>query len=388
MNAAFTEAGQRWEIFLAKIEERLHETLTQAETILPQLLDYQNFDTIPFGNAWTGINSQAQELITKINNTWSEKVSPALEEIKEAEEAKVQEAGESLDNLYTHFYKLYYQEMDKGLAMSCKLEKALRTYEIRTFAEAGRKLQVKAKEILSGNFFCTQCRAPLTVQQNIFRSYFQPCEYCQTVNTFEPGTLVRNVENFALHPLAEEKALTEYFVYRELENKFKAQREDEPPTITAEQVLDAYTKYIDVYLKARIEIIPEYENRYKKDRAAKIEQLRKWTLSDDFARDFAFHSKQEITYLFNQIAELYFDNADFTQKPEKVLATPLKNLDKYLDYFIDEIEDAFGLRIENAENKTIQEAIDWLFEKRENIRLGWIVGKNLEWYGWFEYDDD
>ncbi|ANE51694.1 hypothetical protein [Flavisolibacter tropicus] len=387
MNTAFTEAQQRWETFLSKIEERFHETLGQAESILPQLLDYQNFDTIPFGNAWTGIHNQGSELIKKINDTWEEKVSNTFEEVKETEEAKVEEAGENLDEFYTSFYKLYYLELDKGRERAHHLNKALKAYEVRTFAEAGRKLQVKAKEILSGNFSCTQCRAPLPVQQNIFRSYYQACEYCQTMNTFEPGTIARNVEHFALQPIAEEKALKEYFTYWDLESKFKAQREDEPKVISAEQVLEAYTKYVEIYLKARIEIIPDYEKRYKKDRVAKIEQLRKWTLSDEFARDFAFLSKEDITHLFNQIAEMYFDDVDFAQAPEKIQLTPLKDLGEYLQYFEEEIEDAFGLRIADAASKTIGQAIDWLFEQREHIRLGWSVSKDLEWYGWFDYDD-
>jgi hypothetical protein len=387
MNTAFIEAQQRWATFLSKIEERFHETLGQAESILPQLLDYQHFDTIPFGNAWTGIHNQGQELIRKINDTWEDKVSNTFEEIKEAEEAKVEEAGDSLDDFYIRFNQLYDVEMEKGLEKAHTLEKALKAYEVRTFAEAGRKLQVKAKEVLSGNFLCTQCRAPLPVQQNIFRSYYQACEYCQTMNTFGPGTIARNVEHFALHPLAEEKGLKEYFTYWDLERRFKAQRDDEPKAITADEVLDAYAKYVDTYLKARIEIIPDYEKRYKKDRAAKIEQLRKWTLSDEFARDLAFLSKEEITYLFNQIAEVYFDEVDFSQSPDVVQATPLKDLEEYLEYFLEEIEDAFGLQIEDAPTKTMGQAIEWLFQQREHIRLGWCVSKGLEWYGWFDYDD-
>ncbi|HYH15896.1 MAG TPA: hypothetical protein VD794_11775 [Flavisolibacter sp.] len=279
MNSAFIETRQRWDAFLSNILERFHETLQQAEAILPQLLDYQNFDTLPFGNAWTGIRGQVQELIGKIGDTWDEKVSPAFELIKEAGEAEIEAAGNGLDDFYLTFYEHYYKELDKGRDLMHQLDKELKAYEVRTFAHAGRKLQAKAREILSGHFACTQCKAPLPVKHNFFRSYYQACEYCQTVNTFEPGTVARNVENFALHPLAEEQALTEYFAYWDLENKYRSQRQDQPKTITSDEVLRAYTQYAEKYLKACIAIIPDLEVQYEKDLEAKVAHVKKWILT-------------------------------------------------------------------------------------------------------------
>lgn len=278
MNEAITNLQQRWDSFLAKIDARFQDLLTQAETILPQLLDYQHFDTLPFSNAWTGIESQAKDLISKIDETWSATVSKGWEAIQETEEALLVETAISLEDFHQHYYPLYYSEQDKGYLFSRKLEKDLRNYEIRTFATAGRKLQAKAQEILSGNFSCSQCRAQLPVQQNFYRSYYQVCLYCQTTNTFEPGTIARNIEHFALHPLAEEKALPAYWAYRELLDQYKLQGEDGPVIISKEEVMNAYTSYVEVYLLARIAIIPDYKNRYDKDRAAQIEYLRKYTL--------------------------------------------------------------------------------------------------------------
>lgn len=278
MNEAITNLQQRWDRFLSKIDERFQELLTQAETILPQLLDYQHFDTVPFSNAWMGIESQAKELISKIDETWSATVSKSWEALQETEEGLLTTAGKSPDNFHQHFYTMYRKEQDKGYLLNRKLEKDLRNYEIRTFAAAGRKLQTKGIEILSGNFSCSQCQARLPVQQNFYRSYYQVCLYCQSTNTFEPGTIARAIEHFALHPLAEEKALPTYWTYRELLDQYKLQGEDAPGAISKEQVMNAYTSYLEVYLLARIDIIPDYKNRYDKDRAAKIEYLRKYTL--------------------------------------------------------------------------------------------------------------
>jgi uncharacterized protein YjaG (DUF416 family) len=71
---AFEAVQERWDAFLLNIETKFHEVLSTAETILPSLLDYQNFDTAPFANAWQGIYSQAHSLIFKIEPTWHDQV--------------------------------------------------------------------------------------------------------------------------------------------------------------------------------------------------------------------------------------------------------------------------------------------------------------------------
>lgn len=270
---------ERWDAFLANIESRFHQQLTQAAEVLPSLLDLQDFNTQTFGTAWQGIESQVKELIAKIEDTWSDKVSPAFDTVKDQEEAAIEEADGNLESYHAQFYPMYYAAQDKGRNLQHHLDKELMRYQVTTFAEAGRKLSARAREILSGNFFCSQCKAPLPVQQQFFRSYYQSCDYCQTVNTFEPGTIARNVEHFAMHPMAEEVAMTEYFAYWDLENKYRSQRDDEPQQISGEEVLALYTTYAEKYLQARVAIIPDYQQQYEKDLAAKIEHIRKWVLN-------------------------------------------------------------------------------------------------------------
>lgn len=270
---------QRWDTFLANIENRFHEQLSQAGAVLPSLLDLQDFSTSGFATAWQGIESQMKELIAKIDDTWQEKVSPAFDEIKDAEEAAIEEAEGDLEAYHGKFYPVYYAAQDKGRGLQHQLEKELHRYQVTTFAEAGRRLSAKAREILSGNFSCSQCKAPLPVQQQFFRSYYHTCEYCQTVNTFEPGTIARNVEHFAVHPLAEEVALTEYFAYWDIEDKYRSQRDDQPQEVYGDEVLAVYRIYVEKYLHARIAIIPDYQQQYEKDLEGKLAHLRKWTLN-------------------------------------------------------------------------------------------------------------
>lgn len=276
---SFSDILQRWDSFLLNIDNRFHEQLTQAAAVLPSLLDLQDFNTQPFGAAWQGIESQMKELIAKIDDTWYEKVSPAFDEIKEKEEDAISEADGDLEAYHAKFYPMYYAALDKGRNLQHHLEKELKKYQVNTFAEAARKLSAKAREILAGNFCCSQCKAPLPVQQQFYRSYYQVCEYCQIVNTFEPGTIARNVEHFALHPLAEEAALDEYFCYWDLEHRFRSQRDDEPQEIDGEEVMAVFRVFAEKYLKARIAIIPDYQQQYEKDLAAKIEHVRKYVIN-------------------------------------------------------------------------------------------------------------
>jgi phage FluMu protein Com len=228
--------------------------LQGAESILPDVLELQDFDTTPFSNAWMGISSQSKELIYKIEQTWHDKVSSTFAEADDINDQK------------------FDAELNKGLLLMLKLEKDFIAYEIRTFGTAARKLQQKAQSILGQNFMCSQCHAPLEVKKNFFRSYYVNCPYCKRVNTFEPGTIARNMEHFAYHALSNEEALAEYLEYYDLYEKQK-RFDDLFPDITREKVIEAYKKYIEKYLKTGVELIPEYQERYDKDHEAKMKFL-------------------------------------------------------------------------------------------------------------------
>lgn len=385
---------ERWVVFLSKIEERFQETLTQAAAILPSLLDYREFDTHPFATAWQGIETQSKELIAKIADTWHEKVSPALEEVKEAEEQLVEDEAGGLDKLYEKFYPLYYAERDKGLALRGKLDKELKAYEVRTFSAAARKLVAKAQEILSKDFLCTQCKAPLPVKASFFRSYYQTCEYCQTVNSFEPGTVARNVEHFAMHPLAEEKALDEYFAYWDIEQQFKSQRDDEPASVTPQALLDVYKIYATKYLQARIEIVPEYRQQYEKDLASKIEHIRKWVLGEhglNFTGPAGATalSPEKIAKIFWQMLNYYYPEGgtlDGEDNIEITTFTCLADFENDMDPLVQEVEETFGIYIGDDIEKTVGELINYIHDQGGDVVLGDNVDADGNWRCWEELE--
>ncbi|WP_103071188.1 hypothetical protein [Aquimarina sediminis] len=247
---SFNDTQTRWDGFLKKIEDRFEEILKKTEAALPLLFDATDFETITFQNAWQGIYTQANDLIYKIEDTWYEKVEDTF-----------------INSGIQFGSKQLLQERDKGLRVRFNLEQKLKSYEVSIFSDAAKKLLNKAKEILSKDFCCTQCQAKLPVRDNFFRSYYSTCDYCQTVNTFEPGSKARNVEHFAVDAISEEAALEHYLEYERL--KFENDLHDKK-IHKKDQLTSQYRKYIETYLKKRIEIIPDYQDRYQKDLDAKM----------------------------------------------------------------------------------------------------------------------
>src|SRR3546814_4252100 len=69
---------------------------------------------------------------------------------------------------------------------------------------------------------CKQCGAKLEIQQFYFMSTYIACGFCQTQNTFDPGTKARMMEHLA-RPLAESRCKPLYDRYREERNRTEEQ---------------------------------------------------------------------------------------------------------------------------------------------------------------------
>lgn len=236
----------RWTSFLDKLEARERELLAQSGQALPLLVELQKFDTTPFANALTAVRVQCIELVQKIDHTWSGQVEAAFE-------AALGDGPER--------YAVIAEERARGSERARAMDRALKRAEITIAADAARRLLAEARKVLEKKFACSQCQAPLPVRQQFFRSHYVTCDYCRTVNTFEPGMIVRMVEHFAVHALAEEEALEPYLRHLDAEQARPSPRE---------RAL-RYAEYVDAYLRARCRLIPDYEQDLEKDRQAKLD---------------------------------------------------------------------------------------------------------------------
>ncbi len=251
------EIQQRWEVFLNKIEDRFNEVISKSEEVLPLIFEHSELETVSFINAWTGIYQQCLSLYCKIEDTWHDKI-----------EALILDAGYDIDS------REMVSERNKGFDRRFKLESELKAAEIRVHAKASYRLIEEVKKRLEAGFACTQCQAPLPLRKDFFRSYYTTCNYCQTVNTFEPGSLGRNVEHFALHALAEEAGWPFQLEYdKAIHENYKSFHD----VYHKDQLVALYQQYVEAYLKRRIAIIPEYQDRYEKDLQAKMDFLIKYS---------------------------------------------------------------------------------------------------------------
>ncbi len=242
----------RWIGFLDKLEGRLTELLSQSAMALPQMIDLAAFDPLLFGNALSGVLTQSRDIVFRIETTWREQVEPAFEQALGDDAAATIEA-----------------ERQRGVVRQIAMERGLRTAEVSIQAEAAKRMLAEARKVLGSRFACSRCQAPLSVRSQFFRAYHVACEYCQSVNTFEPGMIARNVEHFCAHALAEAAALPDWFRHEDAERSDR-DSDDTDETVRRVRRVNLYAAYVETYLQAKIDLVPEYARTRDQDRDAKI----------------------------------------------------------------------------------------------------------------------
>ena len=235
------ETAARWDAFLAKIRERGLETLAQAEEGCTMLLDLNALDPQPMTIAWMAIENQLHELRQKVDSTWSEKVEPGFSEGAAS------------------------RERAKSHALDADLERLKDEAELRIFGDAAKKIYAQALVNLAKAHRCSQCGAAVPLKQAFFRSRHETCPFCSSVNTFVPGSTIAAVEGFCADQLARVKAWPLQLKWRAAERTI---RDDDAGSVKAAEA--ALREYTTAYLRARIEIVPEYEANFDKDLKGKM----------------------------------------------------------------------------------------------------------------------
>jgi hypothetical protein len=234
----------RWAAFLEKIEARHGELLAGAREALPGLVPDSGYELTPFSNALTAVRTQCIGLSQKIGNTWSQSAGAAIE-------------GAGLGS---------NAERAKGDACASRMAIALRRAEVEISAAAADVVCERAKQTLARDFKCTRCGAPLSPKQSFFRAHYVPCQFCQSMNTFEPGMVARQVEHFAVHALAERAALGKNLAFLEGEERFRERHS----TVSKEALISLYESYVDAYLAEKVRLLPDLAADLERDRHAKV----------------------------------------------------------------------------------------------------------------------
>jgi hypothetical protein len=255
MADSIQQLQSRWDTFLARIEQRFHETLAEAAPACLAMLRDGNYEITPMLVGWQAIKSQCMDLITQIGDTWTKKVSPAME--------AQGYSGPGYD---------WSTEAAKCSNLEAKL---LHEIEIADTTLMGQCAQAYYDHVLANlreEFRCSQCGAPVVVESNIYRSHYLPCPFCATVNTYNPSTKVRGVEWFVVDHLASYRCLPLYQAMMDAANaRSRARVANRAPLEAAYQ--QAALAYWDSYLLERIRIVPELAEFYEADRARRLREI-------------------------------------------------------------------------------------------------------------------
>jgi hypothetical protein len=183
------ETEQRWIVFIEKMQQRLNEL---GEAAIPELeqafnADKEN-DTNHYHRIRSGVVGQIRSMRDKANDFYEEKINDFyIDYISKTQHSNP--AREWLDdfrtnnhNLLNEFETICDKWVDKAEATEIenpeeKYQNILNTYQ-----------GIKEK------FKCSQCGSKIKIEKIYFISTYLPCGHCQTQNTFDPGSTIKELE--------------------------------------------------------------------------------------------------------------------------------------------------------------------------------------------------
>ncbi|MGO1243968.1 hypothetical protein [Sphingobacterium sp. JB170] len=189
-----TSAFSRFQVFLAKLDERAQEIVKDVEESAQIIADA---DTDPYKRSFlqfkSAILAQFTQIIQKASATYQTKVIPAARGMEMLEIAPFY--GDWNARMVDTMQKLFHGVLERDLE--------------KEYAQAMDEYNSAVH-----TFSCMQCGAKLEIDKFYFQSSYITCTYCQTQNTFNPGTKARMIEHI-VQPLARARCRESYQLYKE-----------------------------------------------------------------------------------------------------------------------------------------------------------------------------
>ncbi len=228
---AETNLTERANTYFLKMEARSKELMEEVKESAQLLADA---DTDPYKRSYlqfkSGILAQFTAIIQKGSETFQNQILPKANTFE-----------------MMHVSNLYNTWQSKVLYMM--------THAFEGVME--RNLEKEYSEIMEeynrarNTFHCKQCGARLAVKQFYFTATYLTCEFCQTQNTFDPGSNARMVEHMA-RSLAQSRCKAEYEAYRQ-----KRSMEGQKAAAVA------YERYVKAMIDQMNIILPGMEEQHQ-----------------------------------------------------------------------------------------------------------------------------
>lgn len=186
MNAEQQALSARFEGFLAKIDERLREIMAEAEQGVNAILANHPTDSLPLGNAFSGLDHRIRELKDKVQETWEQQIEPKYSALH---------SGSFLDSGH-----------DKKQDFLLRFDEQWSAFKARANSQFYRNLYPLAIAASQKPEPCSQCGAPLPIVDRS-NSVSIPCPHCRAVNQVLRDPAVSAYKLGGPHAFADEEAL-------------------------------------------------------------------------------------------------------------------------------------------------------------------------------------
>lgn len=235
-----TELMTRAVTYFGKLEARCEEILAEVKASAQLLADA---DTDPYKRSYLqfkgAILAQYTTIIQKGSETFHNQIMP------QANGMEMMRVSQLFNDWHSKVLYLMTHAFDDVTERNLEKEYA----EVMQEYEAARDA-----------FHCKQCGAKLPIERFYFTATYLTCAFCQTQNTFDPGSKARMMEHIA-RPLADSRCKTEYEAYRHR----KAEVGQQEATADYERYVRAMIAQMNAILPGMEEQHENFYNRLMKD---------------------------------------------------------------------------------------------------------------------------
>lgn len=196
---------QRWEAFVAKVNQRVSDVMEEAQTGLDQLIASHATDAGPMGTALTAVQSRFRGIDDKVDTAW--------EQVEELLEEPLEEILDDDDLAQEDFDAVYGLQEQLRLGYDGLREHIETQYawlEMRNQAAWARKLYEIVHEEAGRGLNCSQCGGAIE-NATFWQASNVTCPHCQSVNSVQPGMAAGLFyQGIGMHALSHEQAWNEW----------------------------------------------------------------------------------------------------------------------------------------------------------------------------------
>ena len=230
----------RFGVFTSKLLDKATELEHEAKLSVQEVYD-EDSDHYKraYGQFKLGIEGQFKSLIDKASDVYNQQIVCLRN-----------------DSRYTNTSEWYIEMHDLSRGFEDSIRQKMKNIfdsVILISNEVYLQNTLDEYEVIKDAFNCSQCGANLTIDQIYFVSTYITCPFCQTQNTFVPGTLMKELESLS-RDLAQERL-------KSIEIKYAQIDSSDSNKLLRKSAYIFYRAYVWV---EKSKIVPIYRENYLK----------------------------------------------------------------------------------------------------------------------------